>query len=524
MRNVGDGPLVIEGTASTPPRRDADGPADRRRRRATGSPASGGALRDVAGPRPLAPGASTATSCARREPTPWSRTTRRGSAWATDTAWHPRGARSRCPAGYTGHCGPGTRTSLMWWRAFRSGTATATPPTSSASISPSMACPTADTCSCTEVNADHSLHELTYANNASSLLLDLRWRGGEPHVRILASCPDTDRCDRQVRVRPLPPGSRCPGTSRSCRTAARWSPSGRAACDCWRRAPAAGPAARPSAAARRGRPARPRRRPGVPDQPPRLPVLHRAPLHAPERWRWTGRGWSASTAPRASAPATSTTPGGSRSGLTAGSTWHRRRGTSGLGPGSRLAQRQAPGAHPGSTAGRRRAAPPSSPSACATRRASTGSPAPGCMVANDHGPRGFDGPEGYDEVNADRPRRQLRLAGRDRRRHRRRAVPAPRPGSTSSRSRRPARPSSPARPWQGSYVLAALRGGAAAAGLRGGRVVGRPTPPDRRVRAPAQRHRGARRQPVRADQQPRRTRAPRRQGTTASSASNYRAM
>ena len=47
------------------------------------------------------------------------------------------------------------------------------------------------------------------------------------------------------------------------------------------------------------------------------------------------------------------------------------------------------------------ATPPrtSSPPACATHRGSTGSPARGRLLATDHGPSGFDGPEGYDEVN-----------------------------------------------------------------------------------------------------------------------------
>jgi hypothetical protein len=45
-------------------------------------------------------------------------------------------------------------------------------------------------------NADHGLRELDYTNNAASLLLALRWRGGEPMIRVLRTCPDTDRCDR----------------------------------------------------------------------------------------------------------------------------------------------------------------------------------------------------------------------------------------------------------------------------------------------------------------------------------------
>jgi glucose/arabinose dehydrogenase len=52
-----------------------------------------------------------------------------------------------------------------------------------------------------QVNADRRLHELDYSNNAASLLLELRWQGRQPMVRILRQCPNTDRCDR----RPPPP-------------------------------------------------------------------------------------------------------------------------------------------------------------------------------------------------------------------------------------------------------------------------------------------------------------------------------
>jgi Lysyl oxidase len=45
------------------------------------------------------------------------------------------------------------------------------------------------------VNADGRLREISSENNAASVLLDLRWDAGKPVVRILASCPDTDRCD-----------------------------------------------------------------------------------------------------------------------------------------------------------------------------------------------------------------------------------------------------------------------------------------------------------------------------------------
>jgi len=43
-------------------------------------------------------------------------------------------------------------------------------------------------------NAARRLLESSYANNAASLLLRLRWRRGAPRVRILAVCPDAPRC------------------------------------------------------------------------------------------------------------------------------------------------------------------------------------------------------------------------------------------------------------------------------------------------------------------------------------------
>jgi hypothetical protein len=48
------------------------------------------------------------------------------------------------------------------------------------------------------VNLNRKLRELSYSNNAASVLLDLRWDHGQPHVTVLASCPDTDRCNGEA--------------------------------------------------------------------------------------------------------------------------------------------------------------------------------------------------------------------------------------------------------------------------------------------------------------------------------------
>jgi glucose/arabinose dehydrogenase len=51
------------------------------------------------------------------------------------------------------------------------------------------------------VNADRRLRELSYANNAASLLIRLRWRARVPEITLLASCPTTARCVRRPAAR-----------------------------------------------------------------------------------------------------------------------------------------------------------------------------------------------------------------------------------------------------------------------------------------------------------------------------------
>jgi hypothetical protein len=45
------------------------------------------------------------------------------------------------------------------------------------------------------VNAGRRLRESDYANNAASVLLRLRRRGGEPRVRVIRRCPGAARCE-----------------------------------------------------------------------------------------------------------------------------------------------------------------------------------------------------------------------------------------------------------------------------------------------------------------------------------------
>jgi glucose/arabinose dehydrogenase len=51
-------------------------------------------------------------------------------------------------------------------------------------------------------NLNRGLHELDYSNNSASLLLELRWRGRAPLVRVLKACADTARCDARPAARP----------------------------------------------------------------------------------------------------------------------------------------------------------------------------------------------------------------------------------------------------------------------------------------------------------------------------------
>ncbi len=51
------------------------------------------------------------------------------------------------------------------------------------------------------VNPDGRLHELSKANNSSSVLLDIRWHGDTPNVVLLRECPETAECAMPRRKR-----------------------------------------------------------------------------------------------------------------------------------------------------------------------------------------------------------------------------------------------------------------------------------------------------------------------------------
>ena len=50
------------------------------------------------------------------------------------------------------------------------------------------------------VNAGRPLRELDYGNNSASLLLELRWRSDAPMIRVLRRCPDTSRCHARTAI------------------------------------------------------------------------------------------------------------------------------------------------------------------------------------------------------------------------------------------------------------------------------------------------------------------------------------
>jgi glucose/arabinose dehydrogenase len=330
------------------------------------------------------------------------------------------------------------------------------------------------------VNGDRAIRESSYANNAASLLLDLRWRDGKPFIRILRKCPNTARCDRpapQVRtvadgleipwdIGFLPDGrsllSERPGRVRLLERDGRLAPVpvARVAVSSQGEGGLLGLAIDPQF--RRNRAVY-------------LYFTTAAGMRL-ERWRWTGE--------RLVREVTLV------DAIAAGPVHDS--GRIGFGPDGRLyvatgdAGRPALAQDSTSLNGKLLALTPAQyrgargvwPAVVATGlRNPQGfdwQPGTGALIANDHGPSGFDGPEGFDEVNLIRAggnygwpnaigsatgagayRAPLRVYEQ--------AI-APSGGAFVTQ---------PGSAWTGDYVLAALRGQELRRlELRGGRIVG----------------------------------------------------
>jgi glucose/arabinose dehydrogenase len=315
-----------------------------------------------------------------------------------------------------------------------------------------------------QANSDRRLRESSYANNAASLLLELHWRSGRPDLRIVESCPETDACDRRPTVRTVATGLEIPWDI-------AFLPDGRALVT--------------------ERPGRVRLlQPGgglQPEPVARVAVKARGeggllglaldPDFGPnpyaylyftttggmrlERWRWTGsqltRDRTLVDAIKAGAV--------HDSGRIAFGTDGRLYVATGDAGSPRLAQ--SPTSLNGKllalTPEQYRGGGPVRPAIVASGlRNPQGfdwQPGTSLVVANDHGPSGFDGPEGYDEVNAIVPGRNYgwpaaigNATGKGRFRAPLRVYRDPLAPSGGTFVHRPATA------WTGDYVLAALRG------------------------------------------------------------------
>jgi glucose/arabinose dehydrogenase len=60
------------------------------------------------------------------------------------------------------------------------------------------------------VNADGRLRELTDRNNAASVLFELHWNSGKPSIKVLAQCPERADCEDQPTVRTVATGLQIP--------------------------------------------------------------------------------------------------------------------------------------------------------------------------------------------------------------------------------------------------------------------------------------------------------------------------
>ena len=322
------------------------------------------------------------------------------------------------------------------------------------------------------VNGDQRIRELSYENNAASLLLELRWVDGKPNVRELARCPDTDRCDSApaapastgLRVETVATGLEVPWdlaflpdgralvTERPGRVrllerdgALRPAPVARIAVSARGEGGLLGIALDPQFAS----------------NPFVYLYFTTAEGMRLERWRWTGSDL-VREATLVDAIAAGKVHDSGRIGFGPDGRLYVATGDAGR---SRLAQNRASlnGKLLALTAEQFHGSSVVLPAIVAmglrNPQGFDWQPGTGALIANDHGPSGFDGPEGYDEVNLIVPEGNYgwptvigRATGKGRfvapLRIYRQAI-APSGGTFVTRV---------GSSWRGDYVLAALRG------------------------------------------------------------------
>ena len=199
VRNIGDGPLIVSGRRewAAIPTMTADQlieSATHRWRCRAGRPA---ALRPLPRPRALAPAGLRALRAA---PAPEGR---RASDRSQDGLLprRPLPHRSRAlpaqpPAPrYTSRCGLGATARLGLLEGISVGYGDDYAANLEGQSLPLTGLAAGRYVLIHRVNVRRRLRETDYGNNASSLLLRLRWRAGEPRIRVLRRCPDTEHCD-----------------------------------------------------------------------------------------------------------------------------------------------------------------------------------------------------------------------------------------------------------------------------------------------------------------------------------------
>jgi Lysyl oxidase len=114
------------------------------------------------------------------------------------TRGRPLRARPSVPR-YTGRCGLGEKGRLGLVEGISVGYGDDYPANLEGQSLPLTGLPAGRYVLIHSVNVQRRLRETDYGNNAASLLLGLQWRAGAPSVRVLRRCPDTERCQQEMK-------------------------------------------------------------------------------------------------------------------------------------------------------------------------------------------------------------------------------------------------------------------------------------------------------------------------------------